>query len=686
MKRIILLFILITFSILAFSDEVDPLENFRNKSEEELRSLKKNHQQSGENLKNIQEDFLKISKTKENVEDLIFNNVNYKNQVNSEIDKELNKLSIFKGEEKKFFKCLKQTLKETASLDPSYSCRNNYKGKLDKSVLEKIEIWSNLTQNMNRLKDNLSWVDKKLEAAQKIMDFNQKEYEKEEKDILRKEDAYKFGIENFKVLSSNKKITNCDKNTPDIDLENESPYPNAGFKGPFFGVPRDNQDGVGTCFANTAKNLLVGISGGQDNASFLDAALVYKSEDISWGLNGGKSCDVLEKVQESSYCPQEFSPSETGKKNTFTESLLGENANMFVQSKMIQLVTSYFDNIDSLDKKNKFVSEKFLTKAALIIDTIKTKNQLPLLINQVPEVVPGFQIYNIVNYGSDEDPLFDSTSFTKEYKEAYDKFYPKYLKAILEGKDRQQLIDLYSENMKTVIEKKNNRFFRDALPALFKKFQGGKISTEVRDDERENLISLNDPRLKEVIRNSLAFINTLNNDKSEGFQSIECNNNLIDTFDSLKSLEDIVKFVQTNNGNPTSLYDKNGKFRSAKDLIQLLVAPACLDEKNRKKLDYKIYCDDKILAIKDGSNKPIDKQKEEFREAVAASLIQGLPLGNGMLQEGIGHVNTIVGMRFNNKNNKCEYKIRESQTGTSDWQDEATIFDNVISLLEVRKK
>ena len=71
-----------------------------------------------------------------------------------------------------------------------------------------------------------------------------------------------------------------------------------------------------------------------------------------------------------------------------------------------------------------------------------------------------------------------------------------------------------------------------------------------------------------------------------------------------------------------------------------------------------------------------------FRERVIASLLQGYALGNQIQ----GHINTIVGMRFNQQNKQCEILIRESQTGTSTWQTEESIYKNIRGLAEVRRK
>ena len=79
-----------------------------------------------------------------------------------------------------------------------------------------------------------------------------------------------------KLVQANSQFLNCDSNTKDISLEEKIPYPGANFQGPFFGVHRDHQKSYQTCYANTAKNLLVGTSQGEDIASFLDLEHIVK--------------------------------------------------------------------------------------------------------------------------------------------------------------------------------------------------------------------------------------------------------------------------------------------------------------------------------------------------------------------------------------------------------------------------
>src|SRR5690606_13956088 len=103
-------------------------------------------------------------------------------------------------------------------------------------------------------------------------------------------------IDEIDTLKDQKDFSVCGPSMKEIDLENEYIYKRASKKGPFYGLSRDNQDGVGTCFANTDKNLLVGLSDGKMAASFIDISLKYKQENgtyITQGIEAGGACASL---------------------------------------------------------------------------------------------------------------------------------------------------------------------------------------------------------------------------------------------------------------------------------------------------------------------------------------------------------------------------------------------------------
>jgi hypothetical protein len=112
-------------------------------------------------------------------------------------------------------------------------------------------------------------------------------------------------------------VFSCDESTPTINLEEEVPYPGARIRGPLYNVRRDHQDGLGTCYANTARNILIGLTNGAINPSYLDLAILFKrSQNASAreGLDLGGTCETISVLQStrSGICDQSQSPLETG--------------------------------------------------------------------------------------------------------------------------------------------------------------------------------------------------------------------------------------------------------------------------------------------------------------------------------------------------------------------------------------
>lgn len=73
------------------------------------------------------------------------------------------------------------------------------------------------------------------------------------------------------------------------------------------------QGQFGTCFANATKNILLSLTRGEKDVSFLDLAIQSKEEDslVSSGLDAGGICQTLDKVRESGVCLQKKALIET---------------------------------------------------------------------------------------------------------------------------------------------------------------------------------------------------------------------------------------------------------------------------------------------------------------------------------------------------------------------------------------
>lgn len=467
----------------------------------------------------------------------------------------------------------------------------------------------------------------------------------------------------------------CNDSTPVLNLEEKIPYPGATIKGPFFGVPRDNQDGIGSCFANTAKNLLVGISEGRHVASYLDLALLYKgpsNQIYKTGLDGGTSCPALEEVRSNGYCPQKFAPLETGERSQLGEGLFNHDA-LTYQSSVVKLMTNFLSNLNTIQRGNGPVKEEILVKAQMMIERVKANPDiilpLPVARFDVPEEWKVNEAHAIKKIAVPRE------AFLAEYREAYKKFYPIFVKSLLDGKNLDQIFETYKVIMNPFISKYN---LQSSLPGFKNVF----LINAKKD--------FTAPNMKRKLRASLDFLKEVMNKKNETddkFLEFCAHYGDVD-LRFLGSLQPLIEQMKSSKFNVNLMFDSKGRFRNATELMQLTVAPSCLSPKNRQKVDIQFYCQegyDTITQIK-SSGKSQNEKIQQMREKVVLSLAQGLPLGNSYpTSSGSGHINTIVGLRFNKQQQKCEYLIRESQTGKSEWQAEEGIFTKINALTEVRK-
>ncbi len=604
-------------------------------------------------------------------------------QAIAEISESLDSLSVFKklGSKASFLKCLRLSLDQEDKLDYDH-CMGIHNPKLSDEELNLAKKWKSATgvsiaesrtkresippliksseSTLVTLKDNVTSSENReiiLASQIKILDNVKKEYA---------------------LLPANKKFTDCDASTPDINLEEKVPFEGATFDGAFHNVPRDNQDGLGTCYANAAKNLLVGFSQGKDVASFLDIALAFKESSGSLansGLNGGSSCIALEALNKKGYCPQEFSPIETGERNHAAESLFNTDPNSYLATN-VTLLREFLSGLGNFQSSDSAFKDELLQKSQEIVQRLKSDPSisipLPIVRNNIPS---DWKINETYELNKAKLLPLTQKEFFNDYKKAYKDFYPVYMKAVLEGKGFDEIFNLYSTSMKPFFTK------YDLFDA---------ISEFKRTYELDTEADFKDKNLPKKLRASIDFLKDITNRKNESDDEFTqfCSNSGQDSMAFLSALTPLVEKLRQNKLNEENLFDKEGKFRSASELMQLTVAPACLNPDNRKPLT-PYSCNngyDTITKI-NASPKPRNEKIMMLREKVVLSLIQGYPLGNSFATgPSSAHINTIVGLRFNKTSGQCEYRIRESQTGTSSWLPEGPIFDKINALTEVRRE
>jgi hypothetical protein len=683
MKRLIIFGLFI--SIFAHAQTDDEVKKLRDKW---ILDKQKNDEWKASLTTKLGEDEAKykLSALKmEKLDDLIKNKKAYIAKAIQQADEALKDLSAAErvvSRKGAFFRCIRNELQRISTVNVQ-SCKTNHDGNFNEREEKLIKEWeATVTLSPGQLNAKKYEVQKELTFIQGQIDYGRKFITSAEKidiNIQNTEKEIKNLENDRKLIEANSKFVNCDSNTPVISLEEKVPYPDAKFQGPFFGVPRDNQDGLGTCYANTAKNLLVGASGGKDVASFLDLALVYKGDRgvASSGLDAGLSCETLDKMKEVGFCPQEFAPFERGEKNIYTDGLMGNTTgNIFDQSRIIKQLRNFFDGQEQFIKGNKEVSDQILAQAEVIIHNIKSRPNviipLPVARHQIPTE---WKMLELTYLKSSKTTAYSQQDMLGDYKKAYRNFYSHYIRAVMEGKNRDEIFDVFKEQMKSFIDKYE---IADEMPAWKKIFL---IDTES---------DWNNPNLKKEIAKSVSFMKTMSGKHhatDEDFLK-QCDESKGDIVSFLQSLQPLVKYMDEQKLDTKNLFDDKGRFRSAGDLIQLAIAPSCLKKENRKMPSSEFLCNSGYGIINNirSSGKGVDEQKKMLRERVVVSLVQGYAMGNTFGLSNTKHINTLVGMRFNPTSKQCEYQIRESQTGTSFWQSEESIFNKIEALTEVRRK
>lgn len=679
MKIIIPLFLFISFAVHGQQDPVLEADK-----KQYLEDVEKNKKWESDELKFLKESEKILEDAQTELETLNFmekNKTQIKDKVSKDIQARLDAMSVTQkmlGKKAAFYKCIRDDLKYRG-FSKVADCKLSHKADFTPEEEQQIKDWNAMVgkspQQIKFAKEQAAWSVKQREG-----------FITESKKRLKNIEAMKVQLrdreiglemrenEGAMVRKDHASILNCDANTPEVSLEAEVPYPGAKFKGPFVGVPRDNQDGLGTCYANTAKNLLVSTSQGKDIASFLDLALVYKGRSgvVASALDGGNSCDVLKRMEDKGYCPQDHSPYETGSKNLYTDGIFNGNNSLESQAYTIRLLHDFVAGVDLFTRQNKGLSEKTLKKVSLIIDTIKkqpnVKLPLPIVRFQIPS---DWKLKEFAAQAQNHNPLFDGEKFERAFKDNYRNFYPKYLRAVVAGKGREEIFAEYKNVMKPFID----TYQLEGQLSVWEKVFMNSTEHEIKS-----------PDLKKDITDSLKFLKTISGNLSKTDEEFlqYCDETFGDNFHFIENMQPLIKHLGDINIDAKILFDKNGNVKAPEEIMQLAVAPACLNSGARKYPVKKIYCDygtGNINKIK-SSGKPRNEQIKMVRERVVASLVQGYALGNSFDR----HINTIVGMRFNKDSRQCEYQIRESQNGKTLWQEESGIFDRMDSLAEVRRK
>lgn len=576
-----------------------------------------------------------------------------------------------------YYRCLRSDINDSGVADFN-KCMRLHSIKTDSQEETQIKNWSELVgRSSSQVKLDRTKLVYDIQTKQNSVDFSNsalknlpmmKKHQEEKEQALVKREKDEV------IVKNNQHFINCDANTPDISLEASVPYPGAKFKGPFVGVPRDNQDGLGTCYANVAKNLLVGTSQGEDVASFLDVALAYKGAGgvVTSALNGGDSCSALKSIEEKGFCPQKNAPMEQGEENPYTKaSLLDGGGSIYDQAILVKLLQKFLVGQKVLEQGNKEFSEQLLKQSKAIVHNIKlrpnVKIPMPIVRNPIPS---GWKMIELHASVSKKNPGLSFDDFNNEYQKEYRKFYPSYVRGVVEGQSRDAIFEAFKTKMDGWISKYGLQNELKYWKNIF-----------IEDTDHD----FKSPTLKKDIAESVDFMKVMSGHHGKSDQDFLkfCDETMGDSFQFLSALQPLIKHMSQSKMSTDDLYDKDGKFRNPEELMQMVIAPSCVHADNRKKIA-PVSCENGYMTVKNikDSPAPYGEKLKQLRTRVVSSLVQGYPLGNTFDR----HINTIVGIRFNRTSNRCEYQIRESQDATTSWQSETKIFDVMDALAEVRRK
>ncbi len=529
-----------------------------------------------------------------------------------------------------------------------------------------------LRREYNTATNKVSSLDSKINSLKHLSYDSRKELEQLELQI--DDLQVKFKREEFMAI--NKDFYNCNSKTPTIDLENETLHAQTSKKGPFYNIPRDHQDGVGTCYANTAKNLLLGLSDGKMNASFLEMALQYKSKfsnGQAFDLDGGHSCEVLKIVEDIGYCPKGFSPIESGDETQRIGGLFKDNTSLYGHAQVIEMVKRFMDGKALLEKNTDSCSISMVKNSKKMIEAMKADADIKLPYPTINNFVLdknkmlGFYFWSYKNKVT--NPISEE-EYLNDYNRVQNEFSKSYLEAAIgeesEAKLRKRFDDTYGQFFRKY-------GFEDKLkvPHL-----ASRLDSFLRKGYDQDF-------RKAAIKTSMfykEFFSESNDTVNLSDSTCLKDNSLFTTF--ISGLNEIANMFRATGGDTDKLFDNEGNFISSHDLMTLAVAPKCLNTSNRKKLDLPYQC--KLVT----TNRALTVEREisNKRDLILTSLLEGLPVGNTHPQPGGSHINTIVGFRYNSSIDKCEYKIRESQSATSFWTSEKDILKNNTNFTFVEKK
>jgi hypothetical protein len=477
--------------------------------------------------------------------------------------------------------------------------------------------------------------------------------------------------------------TECNESMPEINLESNVLFEGSDKEGSLNGLPHDHQDGYSTCYANSAKNIMYGLSGGVYNASVFDTALQSQNHSLDGihnGFNMGMTCDAFDIVKEHGACSNELSPLENGEAPPILEMLNKDKTDEEVLQSYYNIDMNSADSEDPSVQRKKTVSEASSRPNQILSQFLKnyskfTAKDYAVHLTKVEKKLAKHLRQNISSYID----LVKDMPYSTTHLPIMEETFPdtNKLKGYLDKKNKK-----YSQEDIETVKALRAKFEWDIRKELSKKPIDMNIINQFKEDYtktvgkvlklRKNDL-LSDDKFEQWLngyKNNKRFMNAnfvavdnlskLENHFGSEYQALinACADYQMDSYvDLIEDLKNLVLALDLYNIDPEVAINEaivNGEF-SPNKLMENFYMPGCSENRTKPELAY---------TCTSMSNKNFKRKPELLNKVILKSLLNNRPIG----YDSYSHAMTMVGIRFNKETNSCEYLIRDSGYGTSRWE------------------
>lgn len=530
-----------------------------------------------------------------------------------------------------------------------------YLDSTDKEYLKKIEYISNL--NTDNIYKEIQETEEKISRDEEYLKELKSKTQWYANNLQYYETKKRFALktlDNMEEISKSSLYHSCHANMPTIDLENKYISQTDNKLGVFYNIPQENQGALGTCYANTAKNLLLGVSKGAHNANYLDLAIQYKdsTDELSKeDLEGGFVCHVLKVAKERGYCKQRTNEFDRKK-----------------HAKIVSTLGILFDLKKQVRELSTFQNSNFLKVSdQKIIAAIQGSDIL-----DYPLSILTAQLF--LRYQNDD--IYNNSPSLKKKFASVEK-YNEYL-----TKKEQQFKYTFLQNIHNQDKSFMNYsdYLVHQLKIIFDSFNMEIPNTYLKR-AKTRFASFNSQDFITKTKKSIDFLLSVSATSDlSSYDQISLLSEYLGNISRLSKQLELINF------DINLLFNKDGNIKHQKESLQLVTAPECLENASRTDIQQDFFCSEDLSFKRDIEQifyNEETKKENIYELRILASLLRGIPLGNTHRQGYGSHINTIVGIRFNKQKNQCELKLRDSQNDQSTWKNAKQVLESSYAISEI---